>query len=229
MYSNTSPVSGSVSRSGAARSASRALRSDRPRRPRTRRRRRPRRTAGRTGAACHRPRVAAQPRRERQVPLAAPPGRPGDRVEHAVDDERPEPVREHVGVGLAEHASRTSSRHRSASRRRPPRAAGRGRARRWPSTCGRGSGRPCGRRRDRGSGRRPPTRRNSSRVIGKANGVKYGSHSSALSKQRSGSLRLMPRGSKPTRSNRSRTSWVNRKGAANDRELHARSRPVRPG
>jgi hypothetical protein len=46
----------------------------------------------------------------------------------------------------------------------------------------------------------------SSGVSGNANGVNHGPHSSALRKQRRGVLRLIPRGSKPTRSNRARTS-----------------------
>ena len=44
--------------------------------------------------------VAAQPSRERQRRrLVTAPGRPGDRIQHPVDDNRPYAIREHVGVG----------------------------------------------------------------------------------------------------------------------------------
>ena len=77
------------------------------------------------------------------------------------------------------------------------------------------------------SGRRPSTAAPRG-LIGNANGGKYGAHCSSVPKQRSGVLRVMPRGSKPTRSNRARTSWVNRDGPGEDREVDARAaRPAR--
>ena len=51
---------------------------------------------------CPRPVVAADPRRERDRRAVTGSGRPGDRIEDAVDDHRPDPVREHVRVGLTE-------------------------------------------------------------------------------------------------------------------------------
>src|SRR5687768_18286751 len=65
----------------------------------------------------------------------------------------------------------------------------------------------------------------SSWVIGKAKGVKYGAHCFGVPKHRNILLRRTPRGSKPTMSNRLRTSWVKRKGAAKS----AKSTPEPPG
>ena len=170
--------------------------------------------------------IAAQARRERHQPrLAATAGRPRDRVEHAVDDQRAHAAGEQVGVGDAEVGT--------------VRVAGIGE----PLVADRGAQhvevarhvggrhvvddavRRGGRRRAADSGRPRSRCRSSSRVSGNANGVKYGSHSSALSKQRSGVLRMMPRGSKPTRSKRARTSSVYSCGPAPTRK----STPEPPG
>jgi hypothetical protein len=51
-------------------------------------------------------------------------------------------------------------------------------------------------------------------VIGNARPVSTPSDASRLSKQRSGVLRMIPRGSKPTRSYRARTSGENKNGPA---------------
>jgi hypothetical protein len=53
--------------------------------------------------------------------------------------------------------------------------------------------------------------------------VKNGSHCLSLPKQRNALLRMIPRGSKPTRSKRARTSSVNRKRAAEDDHVDARA------
>src|SRR5687767_5611022 len=65
----------------------------------------------------------------------------------------------------------------------------------------------------------------SSWVIGKAKGVKYGAHCFGVPKHRNILLRRTPRGSKPTMSNRLRTSGVKQKGAAK----HTKSPPDPPG
>ena len=62
-------------------------------------------------------------------------------------------------------------------------------------------------------------------VLGNANGVKIGAHCLLFPKQRSAVLRLTPRGSNPTRSNRARTSSVKRKGPAKS----VKSTPEPPG
>ena len=67
--------------------------------------------------------------------------------------------------------------------------------------------------------------RSSCGVTGKGNGAKAACASASVSKQRSGVLPMMPRGSKPTRSKRARTSSEPRERPTRRR----RSTPDSPG
>jgi hypothetical protein len=65
----------------------------------------------------------------------------------------------------------------------------------------------------------------SASVIGNAKGVKNGVHCLSFPKHRRAELRITPRGSNPTMSNRARTSALNRIGAAKS----TMSKPEPPG
>ena len=134
-------------------------------------------------------------------------------------------MREHVGVGLAEHrpvghavVGQLLVPHRLAQ---PVHVA---RDVRGGHVVEDRAAAP-GARARRGSGPRPSRSRPPRPSVGKGNGVKAASHCFGVPKHRSGLLRMMPRGSNPTMSNRSRTSWVKRNWAAST----AKSTPEPPG
>ena len=134
--------------------------------------------------------------------LAGPELRPRDaRVERAIEDHRADPVREPVRVHRPDERPVREAEVARASRRRRRPGSGRGPGRR-PRWTGTGGSRRSARRRrprTRATGRSAPGAPRRRRATGRCRRGR-----SRSSMQRTGLLELTPRGSKPTRSNRSR-------------------------